>query len=280
MGNIHTGIYLNDNQWHHVAVTFNEGVGEGSYIYVDGIQVANFTQNIENHSSPFAIGQSGTGEPFQNFAGNIDEVRIWNTPRTQLQIQTDRNCDIEQQANLVGYYRLNEGTANGTNTGITKAIDYSGNNFCGSLTGFALISSTSNYVAGAIGSCSPISTTAPASITGTLNVCVGASATLGNASSGGVWSANNENISINESTGLIEGVFAGTSVVSYTLFCNTVTAVVTVNPLPIAGTLSGSGSTNMCIGGTNTVSSTGTPGGAWSSTNTAVGTINASTGVR
>ena len=51
---------------------------------------------------------------------------------------------------------------------------------------------------------------------------------------------------------------------------------VTVNPLPDAGTISGG--LFVCTGSTTTLTSSVT-GGAWSSSNTAVATVNATTGV-
>ncbi|MBA0882333.1 Ig-like domain-containing protein [Flavobacterium undicola] len=52
---------------------------------------------------------------------------------------------------------------------------------------------------------------------------------------------------------------------------------VTVSPNVTAGTVSGT--TSLCKGVTATYTSSGTTGGSWSSTNTAVATVNASTGV-
>ena len=56
----------------------------------------------------------------------------------------------------------------------------------------------------------------------------------------------------------------------------TATRTVTVTAAPVAGTLSGT--QNVCVGLTTTFSSTQT-GGTWSSSNTAIATINSSTGV-
>ena len=32
-----TGITLNDNSWHHIAMSFNSGVSNGTLIYIDGV---------------------------------------------------------------------------------------------------------------------------------------------------------------------------------------------------------------------------------------------------
>jgi len=66
-----------------------------------------------------AIGGRATGtsnltnNSFWHFPGDIDEVRIWRTPRTQAQIQADMYASLAgNEAGLVGYWRFNEG--NGT----------------------------------------------------------------------------------------------------------------------------------------------------------------------
>jgi hypothetical protein len=58
---------------------------------------------------------------------------------------------------------------------------------------------------------------------------------------------------------------------------STVVINVTVAPTPVAGTISGS--TNINIGTPVTYTSSGTPGGTWSSSNTAIATVGATTGI-
>jgi len=38
-----TGVSLNDGNWHHVAFTFQDGVVNGSKIYIDGIAKGTYT---------------------------------------------------------------------------------------------------------------------------------------------------------------------------------------------------------------------------------------------
>ena len=106
----------------------------------------------------------------------------------------------------------------------------------------------------------------PTGITGTLNVCVGLTTTLNSTPAGGTWSSNNGNATIGSSTGIVTGITAGTSVITYTLSTGCITtAIVTVNPNPTTIT----GSLNVCIGLTTTLNST-PAGGTWSSSNTNV----------
>ncbi|MCF8450263.1 MAG: Ig-like domain-containing protein, partial [Taibaiella sp.] len=116
--------------------------------------------------------------------------------------------------------------------------------------------------------------TSPAVITGVTNVCIGATTTLSSATMGGIWSSSNGNSTVNPVTGVVTGVFAGTSTISYTLptGCSR-TAVVLINPLPTGI----SGSLQVCEGSATTLS--GTPaGGTWVSSTPAIGTIGIGTG--
>jgi uncharacterized protein YjdB len=117
---------------------------------------------------------------------------------------------------------------------------------------------------------------APGSITGALKVCVGQNTTLGNFTAGGTWSAANSNISVGGTTGIVTGLNAGTSIISYTVGSGCyATAVVTVNPVPtpIMGTL------GICYGTTTTLSNTTTPMVSWSTSNAAVATVGATSGI-
>ena len=218
---------------------------------------------------------------------------------------------------------------------------------------------TTTYKAGALG-CSDTSfgyyTVVPsgpvAPVTGPTAVCMGQTATLSDATAGGVWSSSNTGIAtINASTGVITSVSAGTVTITYTAAgCNR-TYTFTVNPKPTAptttpqtfcqgtaaGVLSAAGTNltwygpgvtggyttaptpstttagtatyyvtqtsaagcisdstailvtvnpsapvngvnNICQGGSTTLSNANA-GGIWSSSNTAVATIDATTGV-
>ncbi len=149
-GIIPTGIYLADNQWHHVAVSFANGVINGSKIYADGILVKTFTYHIVNQTIDLALG-IGSNYSVQNFAGSIDEVRVWNRQLSLAEIQNNKNCEVPLPATgLVAYYKLNQGIENANNSGITTATDASGNGNNGSLINFGLTGSTSNWVAGNI----------------------------------------------------------------------------------------------------------------------------------
>jgi hypothetical protein len=148
---------LTNNTWYHVAGSF-----DGRYIrmYVDGSLVG--THDIGSSATVFYTYPSNPlfigADPSDNvtpqglyFAGQIDEVRLWNVVRTQAQIQSAMNgeldpADATATTGLVSYYTFNQGIASGTNSGLTGVIDRKGTNN-GTLTSFALSGSTSNYVA-------------------------------------------------------------------------------------------------------------------------------------
>lgn len=113
--------------------------------------------------------------------------------------------------------------------------------------------------------------TTVAPILGTLEICVGTNSPLSDATAGGVWSSSTPAVATITSAGVVTGVTAGTSTISYNAgAAGTATAVVTVNAIPAALT----GTTTLCAGTTTTLSSSPT-GGAWASSNTAAATVNA-----
>ena len=111
-------------------------------------------------------------------------------------------------------------------------------------------------------------------ISGPTNVCVGATSQLLNTTPGGIWTSTNQSVATISSQGIVTGISAGASVISYSLTLNgcttTSTATLTVNPLPVVQPITGS--TNVCVGATSQLSNP-TPGGVWSSANQAIATI-------
>lgn len=105
-------------------------------------------------------------------------------------------------------------------------------------------------------------------------VCVGNSITLTDPTTGGVWSSSNPGIAtIGSATGVVTGVSAGVTIITYAIGSCFVTTAVTVNPIP--GPITGTAS--VCIGGTTTLSCS-PAGGTWSTSCTLV-SVNSTTGV-
>jgi len=115
-------------------------------------------------------------------------------------------------------------------------------------------------------------------ISGGSAICLGGAITLSDTATGGAWSTSNRHIG-SVSGGIVTGVATGIDTVEYIVSngCGTDTAsnVVTVYPLPDAGTITGD--TMVCKGVLFILSDTITSG-IWSCSNTNVATIDSSTG--
>jgi trimeric autotransporter adhesin len=116
----------------------------------------------------------------------------------------------------------------------------------------------------------------PADITGTMDVCEGLTTTLGETTAGGTWTSGNTSAATVDASGIVSGVAAGNSTITFTISATGCikTADVVVNPLPavIAGTQA------VCEGLTSTLTNTST-GGTWFSDNTSSATIGSTTGI-
>lgn len=117
---------LGTNAWYHVAGVYN---GSQLSIYING--VLQNTQDVTGDVTTsdgvvMNIGENPTW-PGRYWNGKIDEVRIWNTARTQTEIQDNMNFELTgTEPGLVCYFKMNEGT------GMTTA-DASGNGNNGQL---------------------------------------------------------------------------------------------------------------------------------------------------
>ena len=147
----------------------------------------------------------------------------------------------------------------------------------GVVTGIAAGNATINYTVTNVSGC--ITTSAlvmivnavptVAAITGANNVCVGATSTWDNATTGGVWSSSNVSVAAVAQNGIISGVGAGTATISYTITnalgcATTVTKVVTVDALPIP-TVVANGPLTFCEGGSVVLTADGGTSYVWSS---------------
>jgi uncharacterized protein YjdB len=117
-----------------------------------------------------------------------------------------------------------------------------------------------------------------AAITGTLSVCQGLTTALSSVTSGGVWTSSATGVATVGTSGVVTGVASGNATISYTVTigfgcATTVTAAVTVNPLPTVAAITGT--RTVCVGLTTALFDA-TADGVWSSSATGVATIGTS----
>ena len=117
------------------------------------------------------------------------------------------------------------------------------------------------------------------SIYGSGSVCVGSSLSLTDATPGGVWSVATPTVATISTSGLITGLTAGGTLVSYTVTgsCGSSTAVAYVSVSATTGTGTITGASSVYVGSTINLSDA-VAGGTWSSSNTSIASVS-STGV-
>lgn len=134
------------NNWHHIAATYN---GSMWTLYIDGNMVNSIPVMgaIANKSAePLYLGMY---QNMWNFAGVMDEVRIWNYARSQFDITSNMKKQVaHNSAGLVAYYTFNQGIAFGNNTGLPGLTDASPTHNNATMHNFSLSGSSSNFLEG------------------------------------------------------------------------------------------------------------------------------------
>ena len=133
------------NRWAHVAAVWTAATASFQ-LYVNGVADASTTQTSTiSASGSLMLGRSAMyGNPLN---GRLDEVRIYTTALSAADVQADmRNTTVSQPASLGFYANFDQGTAGGTNTGLTTLPDLSINGYNGTLSTFALTGAASNWV--------------------------------------------------------------------------------------------------------------------------------------
>lgn len=161
-----TSTSYKDTLWHHVAVTYNSNTGVLS-MYIDGEFKNDSTNSEYPTTSSFGLlkydnttarvilgndhaGTSPNTQTDRQFRGSIADVRVWNVVRTPTEILNNYKIQLNgNESGLVYYCKLDQGVANGNNSGITTATN---NMLTGGTTGtllnFALSGTISNWVDG------------------------------------------------------------------------------------------------------------------------------------
>ncbi len=113
--------------WQHVAATY-DGTSGNVCLYIDGIpqpldQTSAPEGPIRDHSNvDLTIGNAGS-EAY-TFDGRVDEVRIWDSVRSEDEIQANRGAYLQgTEENLVCYLQMNEGYGGIVSDGTTHGND-------------------------------------------------------------------------------------------------------------------------------------------------------------
>ena len=162
---------------------------------------------------------------------------------------------------------LSDATTGGIWSAGPGSVSVSG---AGVVTGIATGTATIAYTVSGCSATVPFTVNPlPSAIAGTSSLCAGLSTPFTDITSGGTWSTGSGIAGVGSGSGMVNGISAGTAIISYTLPTGcmaTKTIIINSAPLTI------SGGTMVCVGSALALTD-GTSGGIWSSTNMAVGSI-------
>lgn len=140
--------YHNDSSWVHLAVTYT--AYDQIKAYVNGHlvgQIAAPEAPLPSTDAPFIIGLAPWDLYSYMTFGDLDEIRIWNTTRTEAQIQESMHKNLRgDEAGLIAYYdfnnasgvQINDKTSN-QNNGTVENAD---NDYWGFVDSYAPVASS------------------------------------------------------------------------------------------------------------------------------------------
>ncbi len=259
------------NTWNHVATTFNNGLVN---LYVNGIAVATNTApftSIPSCTNTISFGEDATIGTAEYFNGKLDDIRIWNTARTQSEIAGNMNdCLAGNESGLISYFKIFESTgntvtdlvngANGTMSGMDPNTDWvAGNLNCGTNLCVLEMANLINIIV------APIPTIAVNNAT----VCLGNSYTI-KPSGANTYTIQGGNAVVTPTADATYTVIGTSSAGCVSSTFATSSVAITFNPLP---TISASTTESLlCMGQTASLTANGASSYTWntSSTNTVI----------
>jgi len=252
--------YMTDGAWHHVTLTYAAGAIN---VYMNGSHTPSMSGTFSMAPGGYFGFSAGTG-----YAGSTQMI-------TNVSITTSQAAPIGGTPAVCGGAGVTT-TINDAITGGTWSIDNTGiatvDPSSGVVTGVSLGTATvSYYVTNGCGSATvtQVVTVNPtiAGITGAATVCGGSSVTLIDATPAGLWASSNVAIAtVDTLSGKVTGIAGGTANITYTSDYCYATQLITVAP-PVAIT----GDSVLYITHNTTLSDAS--GGAWSSSNTSVASV-------
>lgn len=115
------------NDWTHIAVVY---VNKKPNLYINGKFVKRGLISRKRIVVPSGI--FGGVEPYGFYIGSLSEIRIWETARTEFQIQANKNKELSgNEDSLLGYWKIDEGaetiihdSTNNNNDGIIEGAKW------------------------------------------------------------------------------------------------------------------------------------------------------------
>ncbi len=141
-------IAINDGNWHHVAVSFKITTGV-LVLYVDGEYEGNATGITPVFGNDVDARLASSEYENTYFGGSFDEFRVWDVVRSQTEIASTRNIQLDTSAlptGLIQYFQCNEGIPDYDNWILYQLIDHTGNSRPGDLWNVSRWGSCSNWV--------------------------------------------------------------------------------------------------------------------------------------
>ncbi|MFK7935476.1 MAG: LamG-like jellyroll fold domain-containing protein [Saprospiraceae bacterium] len=162
-----SGVNVADGNPHHIAVTRKSGLVK---IYIDNVErgSSNINANLTN-AVDLMIGPNICGFNGSTYVGEIDELKFWDHARSAAEIDFYKDAHLSGDfPGLIAYYDFNNptATAGGDNTGQTTLVDKTGN-YNGTLTGFDLMGTASNWIGNPSQSCTTCNITPALTNSGT-----------------------------------------------------------------------------------------------------------------
>lgn len=113
-GNAQLPIEYTPNEWVHIALVHSNGF---LYAFKDGVEVGSIASGPTQQPNTGALPVLQIGGVINNasrnwtFQGQVDEVRLWNTPRSAADLAAYRFQElVGDEAGLAAYYKMSDGS--------------------------------------------------------------------------------------------------------------------------------------------------------------------------